>query len=163
MAQYTTNVQATSNATLNTADVFVELKPPAGVTIKIKRVRVGYSDGTATAGVDNYFVVKIYRWDTTTGGTTSAFTPVLRNANLPISVLPASGSCKVKSGTTACALGTTNVTIVDQISINGRALYEWLARDDDDMIVVKPASCFAVVIASGVASQKFTVSVDHVE
>lgn len=158
MAQYTTNVQATSNATINTADVFVELKAPTGVTIKIKRVRAGFSDGTATAGVDNHFVVKLYRWDTTTAGT-GAFTPVPRNGNAPAAVATA----KVKQTTTAMALGTTNVTIVDQISPNGRALYEWLARDDDDMIVVKPASLFAVVIASAVASQKFTVSVDHVE
>lgn len=163
MPQFTTNVSATSNATANTADVFVELKAPAAITIKVKRVRIGYSDGTATIGVDNYFMAKLYRWDTTTAGTSTAFTPVLRNANLPISVLPASGSCKVKNGTTALALGTTNVTIVDQISINGRALYEWLARDDDDMIVVKPASCFAVVLQSAVVSQKFTVTVDHVE
>lgn len=159
MAQYTSNVSATSNTTINTADVFVELKAPSNVTIKIKRVRVGFSDGTATAGVDNYFMVKLYRWDTTTGGSATTFTPIQRNANSQAPV----ATCKVKNGTTALALGTTNVTIVDQISINGRALYEWLARDDDDMIVVKPASLFSVVLQSGVASQKFTVSVDHVE
>ena len=159
MAQYTSNVSATSNTTINTADVFLELKAPAAVTIKIKRVRVGFSDGTATIGVDNYFMVKLYRWDTTTAGSSTTFTPVLRNANLPVAV----ATCKIKTTTTALALGTTNVTIVDQISVNGRALYEWLARDDDDMIVVKPASLFAVVIQSGVVSQKFTVTVDHVE
>ena len=159
MAQYTSNVSATSNTTINTADVFVELKAPASVTIKVKRVRVGFSDGTGTAGVDNYFMVKLYRWDTTTGGSATTFTPIARNGNAPAAV----ATCKVKTTTTALALGTTNVTIVDQISVNGRALYEWLARDDDDMIVVKPASLFSVVLASGVVSQKFTVSVDHVE
>lgn len=159
MAQYTTNVQATSNATLNTEDVFVELKAPAGVTIKVKRVRVGYSDGTATIGVDNYFRVKLARWDTTTGGSATTFTPVPRNANFTA----ATATCKIKTTTTALALGTTNIVVVDLISVNGRALYEWLARDDDDMIVVKPASLFSVVLQSGVASQKFTVSVDHVE
>lgn len=158
MAQYTTNVSATSNSTINTADVFVELKAAASTTIKIKRVRVGFSDGTATAGVDNYFMVKLYRWDTTTAGT-GAFTPIQRNAGAPAPTATA----KVKQTTTAMALGTTNVTIVDQISVNGRALYEWLARDDDDMIVVKAAGLFSVVLASGVASQKFTVTVDHVE
>lgn len=163
MAQYTTNVQATSNSVANTDDVFVELKAPSAITIKVKRVRVGFSDGTATAGVDNHFRIKLMRWDTTTAGTSTAFTPIKRNANAPISVLPASGSCKIKSGTTALALGTTNVETVDIVSPNGRALYEWLARDDDDMIVVKPASCFAVVLASAVTAQKFTVSVDHIE
>lgn len=159
MAQYTTNVSATSNVTLNTPDTFVELKGPAAVTFKVKRVRVGFSDGTATAGVDNYFMVKIYRWDTTTGGSATTFTPIPRNGNMGA----AGTTAKVKTTTTALALGTTNVTIVDQISVNGRALYEWLARDDDDMITVKPATCFGVVIQSGVASQKFTVSCDHME
>ena len=159
MAQYTTNVSATSNSTANTADVFVEIKAPSSVILKVKRVRVGYSDGTATIGVDNYFMVKLYRWDTTTAGSATTFTPVPRNANTAAAVVTA----KVKNGTTALALGTTNVTIVDQISVNGRALYEWLSRDDDDFIVVKPASCFGVVIQSSVVSQKFTVTVDHIE
>jgi hypothetical protein len=159
LAQYTTNITATSNGTINTDDVFIELKAPAGVTIKIKRVRVGFSDGTATAGVDNHFLVKLYRWDTSTSGSNTTLTPVPRNGNAPAAVATGKG----KTTTTALALGTTNVTIVDKIAPNGRALYEWIARDDDDMIVVKPASLFAVVIASAVASQKFMVSVDHIE
>jgi hypothetical protein len=160
MAQYVANVQATSNTSINTEDTFIELKAPASVTIKVKRVRVGFSDGTATAGVDNHFRVKLARWDTTTGGSATTFTPIARNANAPASILT---SAKIKNGTTALALGTTNVTIVDLISVNGRALYEWLARDDDDMIVVKAAGLFAVVIQSAVASQLFTATCDWVE
>jgi hypothetical protein len=162
LGQYVTNVQATSNTSINTEDVFVEMGGVAAKTIKIKRVRVGFSDGTATAGVDNHFRIKLARWDTTTVGTTTTYTPVPRNANSPVA--SASGATvKIKSTTTACALGTTNVTIVDLVSVNGRALYEWLARDDDDMIVTKPASFFAVVLQSAVASQLFTVTIDHME
>ena len=159
MGQYVTNCQATSNSTINTEDLFVELKAPAAVTIKVKRVRVGFSDGTATAGVDNHFRVKLVRYTTTTAGTTAAYTPVPRNANSPVAV----GTAKIKSAATACVLGTTAVVIVDLVSINGRALYEWLARDDDDMIVVLPAACFCVGIQSAVASQLFTCTVDHME
>lgn len=162
MGQYTTNVQATSNSTINTEDLYVEMGGQTGKTVKIKRVRVGYGDGTQTAGVDNHFRIKLVRYDTTTAGTTTTYTPVPRDANRQAA--NASGTTvKIKSGTTACALGTTNVTIVDLISVNGRALYEWLARDDDDMIVIKPASFFCVAIQSAVVSQLFTVSVDHVE
>lgn len=161
MAQYVTNVQATSNSTINTEDLFLELKAPTGVTIKIKRVRVGFSDGTDTAGVDNYFRIKTVRYDTTTAGTTG--TPgvdrVAKNANMPA----ATATSKGKSTTTACVLGTTNVSVVDLISVNGRALYEFVARDEDDYIVVKPASCFCVALQSGVVSQKFTVTVEHCE
>lgn len=157
--QYTANVQATSNTSTNTDDVFIELNSTSGLIIKVKRVRVGYSDGTATAGVDNHFRIKLMRWDTTTGGSSTSFTAIKRNANQGA----ASTTVKIKNGTTALALGTTNVETLDIISPNGRALYEWLARDDDDMIVVKPASFFAVVIASAVVSQKFTVTVDWIE
>src|SRR5215510_465176 len=159
MAQYKANVQATSNTSTNTEDVFIEVKAPANVTVKFKRVRVGYGDGTQTAGVDNHFRIELARWDTTTGGSATTFTPILVNANNTAAV----ATCKIKNGTTALALGTTNVTVLDLISVNGRALYEWLARDDDDMIVVKPASCFAVVIQSSVVSQLFSATCDWVE
>jgi hypothetical protein len=99
------------------------------------------------------------RWDTTTGGTSSAFTPIKKNANASA----AAATVKIKSGTTALALGTTNVETVDIIGPNGRALWEWVARDDDDMIQVKAAGLFAVVLASPVASQKFSVTVEWVE
>jgi hypothetical protein len=159
MTQYTVNVQATSNGSGNTADVFTEIKAASNVVIKIKRIRVTYGDGTQTAGVDNSFSIKLYRWDTTTGGTSASFTPVPRNPNTNA----ATSTVKIKSGTTALALGTTNVTIVDIIAPNGRAMWEWLARDDDDMIQTKAAGFFAVVIASPVVSQLFTVTVDFVE
>jgi hypothetical protein len=160
MPQYVANVQATSNSSANTEDVFIELKAPANVTFKVKRVRAGFSDGTDTAGIDNHFRIKLARWDTTTAGSATTFTPIARNQNAPASILT---SAKIKNGTTALALGTGTVTIVDLISVNGRALYEWLARDEDDYIVVKPAGCFAVVLQSSVVSQKFTVSCDWVE
>lgn len=157
MAQYTlNNATATSNATINTDDVFIEVKAPVSTSFKVKRVRVGFSDGTATAGVDNNFRIKLMRWDTTTAGTSTAFTPIKRDANSPAAV----STVKIKSGTTALALGTINIETIDIIGPNGRALYEWLARDDQDKIVVKPASLFAVVLSSAVISQKFTVSVD---
>lgn len=161
IAQYTTVVQATSNSSTNTEDLFVELKAAASTTIAIKRVRVSFSDGTDTAGIDNHFRVKLVRYTTTTGGTTA--TPTVdrtpRNAN----ATSATATSKGKSGTTACALGTGSVTVVDLVPPNGRALYEFLARDDQDMIVTTAAGCFCVAIQSSVVSQKFTVTVDHVE
>jgi hypothetical protein len=159
MGQYAINVQATSNSTINTEDVFLEVKAAAGVIFKIKRVRVGFGDGTQTAGVDNHFRIKFARWDTSTAGTSASPTIVAKNANLAA----ASATAKSKSGTTALALGTTNVVVVDLISVNGRALYEFLARDEEDYIVVKPASCFGLVIQSSVVSQLFTATVEWVE
>jgi len=161
MTQYTTNVQATSNSSINTEDLFLELKAAAGTTIKIKRVRVGFSDGTATAGVDNHFRVRLYRYTTTTAGTTG--TPGVDRVPRNVNSNAATATSKGKATTTACVIGTTSVTTSDIVSVNGRALYEWLARDDDDMIVTLTAGCFCVAIQSAVASQLFTVTVDHVE
>lgn len=137
----------------------MEILGAAATQFKVKRVRVGFSDGTATAGVDNHFRIKLVRYDTTTAGTTAAFTPIKRNQNSPA----ATSTVKIKSGATACVIGTGTVTVVDLISVNGRALYEWLARDDDDMIVVKAAGALCVALQSAVASQLFTITVDFVE
>jgi hypothetical protein len=160
MTQYTANVQATSNSSANTDDLFIELNPTSGLTFKVKRIRCGYSDGTATAGVDNHFKIKLQRWDTTTAGSSSAFTAVLRDKSTGRAAIT---TVKIKNGTTALAAGTGNVETVDIISPNGRALYEFLARDDDDMIKVKASQLFGIVLASPVVSQKFTVSCDWVE
>jgi hypothetical protein len=158
VAQYSIVCVATSNTVVNTDDGFVEIDAPATICIKIKRVRIGWGDGTATAGVDNMFRVKLMRW--TTGSVTagSAFTPEKRNGTSVAAV----STAKIKATTTAFALGTTT-EIVDQIPINGRAIYEWIARDDDDMIVTKPGEYFAVVISSAVVSQAFTITVDFLE
>jgi hypothetical protein len=161
MGQYTTVVQATSNSTINTEDLFLELKAAAATTIKIKRVRVGFSDGTATIGVDNHFRVRLYRYTTSTAGTTA--TPLVDRVSRNVNESAAAATAKGKSGATACVIGTTAITTSDVISVNGRALYEWLARDDDDMIETLVAGCFCVAIQSGVASQLFTVTVDHDE
>lgn len=158
MAQYTIQSIATSNSTVNTDDGFVEIDCPANVCIKIKRVRVCWGDGTATAGVDNMFRIKIFRWTTGSGSAGTAFTPVKRNATSSA----AASTVKVKNGTTAFSLGTTT-TLIDQIAVNGRAIFEWVARDDDDMIITAPGEFFAIVIASAVVSQLFTVTVDFVE
>ena len=88
---------------------------------------------TQTAGVDNHFRVKLMRWTTGSGSAGTAFTPVKRNATS----VAAGSTVKIKATTTAFALGTTT-TIVDQFAPNGRALFEWIARDDDDMIATAP-------------------------
>jgi len=158
VAQYSIVCVATSNSVVNTDDGFIELKAPTAITVKVKRVRIGWGDGTATAAVDNMFRVKLMRW--TTGSVTAGtvFTPVKRNGTSVVAI----STVKIKATTTAFALGTTQ-DIVDQIPINGRAIYEWIARDDDDMIVTKPGEYFAVVISSAVVSQAFTVTVDFLE
>lgn len=159
MTQYIVNNIATSNTTINTDDVWIEVKAPAAVTLKVKRIRVCFGNGTATAGLDNSIRIKFMRWDTTTGGTSLTPTTNKKNANLNASTATVKG----KNTTTALALGTTNVETLDVVGVNARAIYEWIARDDDDMIVVKPASCFGLVLSSGVTAQVLTGTVEWEE
>lgn len=161
MAEYNLTVNATSNGTINTDDVFVELGAASGVQIRIKRIRVGYGDGTQTVGLDNHFKVKLYRWDVTTAGSSSAGTIVKKNPNTPT----AGTGAKVKNGATALALGGTNVEILDTFCPNARAIIEWIARDEDDYWWSKAgtAAFFGIVIASAVISQKFQVTVEWME
>jgi len=157
MPQYIANVQATSNTSTNADDKFIEITAPAATIFKVKRLRVGFSDGTATVGVDNYFRIKLVR-TSTAGATGSAFTPIRKDVNSPASVC----TVKVKNGTTAFTTGTVTDNI-DWISVNGRMIYEWISRDDQDMIVVLPAGIFGIVLSSSVISQLFTVSCEWVE
>jgi hypothetical protein len=161
MAEYSLTVNATSNTTINTDDVFVELGAASGVQFRVKRVRVGYGDGSQTVGLDNHFKIKLYRWDVTTGGTSMAGVIVKKNPLSPAAVTTA----KTKNTTTALALGTTNLEILDNINPNARAIYEWIARDEDDYYWSKAgtAGFFAIVIASAVTAQKFQVTVEWME
>lgn len=174
-------VTATSNSTANTQDLFLEIGGTTVATLKVKRVRVGFGSGTQSAGIDNSFLIQFYRYDTSTAGAPSSLTYspdgagsststsglsagsfwTSRNPNYGTTV-PAGLTCKVKNGSTALVIGTTDVQIVDQIAPNGRALYEWLARDDDDMILTIPAAYFAVALTSNIVSQVFTVTVDFI-
>lgn len=179
MVQYVVGCTATSNATPNTQDAWIELAAPASMMIKVKRVRVGFGSGTQSAGIDNNFLVQFYRYTTTSTTTPSTLTfPASTSAaglsagsfftqrspgNAKASQLT---TVKVKNGATAFTLGTGTVQLVDQISPNGRALYEWLARDDDDMIFTTGAAaaeCFAIAITSNIASQVFTATIDWIE
>lgn len=187
MVQHIAGVTATSNSSANTQDLFLEITSPTAGTVKVKRVRCGFGSGAQSAGVDNNFLIWLYRYNTTTAGSPTAlnFSPggtftlgsagnnpvsaggvagsiwTARNANTAVTV-PAGMAVKVKNGTTGLVIGTTNVQIVDEISPNGRALYEWLARDDDDMIVTQPADCFGIALSSNVASQVFTITCDFI-
>jgi hypothetical protein len=176
MAQFTVGLTATSNSSINTQDLWIEIGGTTAATLKVKRVRAGYGSGLQSAGIDNSFLVQFYTYNTTTGGAPTTLTLptsnssvnsasgnlfATRNANYGTTV-PAGLTVKVKNATTPLVLGTTSVQLQDQISPNGRALYEWLARDDDDMIVTTPAHFFAVALAAATASQVFTMTVDFI-
>jgi hypothetical protein len=175
MPQYTAGVTATSNSTVSTQDLFIEIKAAASTTILIKRVRVGYGSGNQVApGVDNNFLIQFYRYTTTTGGSPTTLTyqdsSSASGASAghfwtakSVQTSSSAAGVKVKNGTTALALGTGTVQLVDQIPPNGRATWEWIARDDFDMIETSVAGFFAVALTSPVVSQVFSITVEWTE
>lgn len=160
MARYSVTVNATSETIVNTEDIFVELALST-VSYKVKRVRVRLGDGTATAGVDNDYRVRLLSMQTAGSGGTTA-TEVARHTGGDAADVVAT----VKNGTTDFDLGTENNTF-DQVVKNGRETYEWIAFDENDTIILHPTTAsgniFAVVIQSAVVSQKFQVTVEWEE
>lgn len=158
MGEYAVTVNATSNSSTNTADTFVEL---SGVILGIKRIRARLGDGTATAGVDNDWLLSIVR--KTAGGATGTGGTAVRMNKMGAA---AGATVTVKNGTSAFTTATIDQTI-DTAVVNGRAIFEWVARDEDDIyrnhITLGSGGMLGVTIASPVASQKFQVTVYYVE
>ncbi|WP_411753322.1 hypothetical protein [Serratia sp. (in: enterobacteria)] len=157
MAQFGVTVNATSNTTANTEDTFLELAAAANKLIKIKRIRIGFGNGTQTAGVDNHFRVRIVR-KSAAGATGVGSTEVARD---PTGVATATVATE-KNGTTAFSVGTVS-DVIDQIAPNGRMLYEFIARDEDDKIVSTAGGILGILIQSPVVSQTFQVTCDWQE
>jgi len=155
MARHTVTVNATSNSVADTEDTFVELSV-AQPKIKLVRVRLG--DGTAAAGVDNDYRVRLVR--KTAGGATGVAGTEVRKQQ----------SDRVSGVTSTIKNGTANFTtatlgdIIDAVVKNGRETFEWIAKDEFDAIEVHPTlssgGMFAVLIQSAVVSQTFQVTVE---
>ena len=157
MARHIVTVNATSNTTINTEDTFVELTL-AGQTVKVKAIRVRLGDGTATAGVDNDYRVRVVR-KTAGGATGTAGTEVRKQQSDRLAGIVA----LVKNGTTAFTTATLG-DIIDQVVKNGRETYEWIAKDEQDAIhshsTLTSGGIVAILVQSAVVSQKFQVTVE---
>lgn len=158
MARYSVTVNATSHATLNTEQTFVELAL-SGVSFKIKEVTVRVGDTTtlAVAGVDNDYKVRLVRKSAAgVGGV--AGTEVQRDGSND----EADVVSTIKTGTTNFST-VTILDVIDDIIKNGRETYNYIAIDENDTIVTHPTTAsgniFGVLITSGIASQKFQVTV----
>jgi hypothetical protein len=153
LGDYTVTVNATSNGTVNTQDTFLEL---SGVLLGLKRIRVRLGDGTATAGLDNDWRVDIVR--KTAGGATGTSGTAINTRKMGRT---SGATVTVKNGTSAFSTATLQETI-DTSIVNGRAIYEYVARDESEMITnhttLGSGGMLAILIQSSVVSQKFQVS-----
>jgi len=154
MAQYIGTVTATSNGTANTEDTFIEIDAPASQIAKIKRIRVSHQ----TAAQDGSTRIKLCRKSATGAGTTAAMTEVKKNPLAPAALCVGT----LKSGTNTWAAGTITDTI-DEIQVNQRGIWEWVARDEDDYIVLESGGIFGVNLLSSAISIVIRVTIEWVE
>jgi hypothetical protein len=157
MGEYSYTFNATSDGTPNTQDTLVELSLSSG-TVHVKRVRVRLGDGTATAGLDNDWRVDLVR-KSVAGSATSGLTPT--GVRMRVTGRTSGATITAKNGANAFTVGTVLETI-DTAIVNGRAIFEWVARDETDYITTHPTlasgGIFSVLIQSPIASQKFQTS-----
>ena len=154
MGQYIGNVQATSNSSANTEDTFIEIDMPASTIAKIKRIRVSFN----TAATDANCRIKLLRKSATGAGTTAAMTEVKKDPLAPA----ATAVGTLKSGTNTWAAGTVTDTI-DEIQVNTRGIWEWVARDDQDYIVLESGGLFGVNLLVSSASIICKVTLEWIE
>ena len=154
MTKYSSTVNATSNTSINTEDTFVEISVN---NPKIYGVKVRLGDGTATAGVDNDYRVRVVR--KTAGGATGTGGTAVRLDQVDQTT---GATVTVKNGTAAFTTATLG-DIIDTVVKNGRETYDFFYSNAIDYIRVHPTlasgGMFAVLIQSAVASQKFQVTV----
>jgi hypothetical protein len=153
MAQYSVTVNATSNTSVSTEDTFIELFPPSAVSILLKRVRVALT----TPALDTQVSLRVTR-ASAAGATGTAGTIVERRPNGPASVT----TVNVKNGTSAFTVGTVVDTLF-KTSFNGRGLFEWVARDERDIIESGANQRLNIIVQSGTASTVMNVDCDWEE
>jgi hypothetical protein len=140
MAEYISNVAATSNGSANTFDEFIEIKAASSTSVQIKRVRVSFI--TTTPG-DNECSIKLMRnsgGGTFTSGT--VFTPLKIRQLAPA----ATATCTIKNGSNGATLGT-NVDLPIYAGINTRSVFEWIAADQEEWIESTSGGYVALAIS----------------
>ncbi len=154
MAQYTVQVNATSNSTINTEDTWIEIFPPANVSVILKRVRVSFPHTTVS---DVPARIRVTR-SSAAGATGTAFTPVRRRPAAPASV----STVNIKNGTAAFTVGTLVEIMLDS-AVNSRGIFEWVARDEDDYILSGVNQRLNVLVRVNLASMVLNTECDFDE
>lgn len=150
-------VNATSNATLNTEDTWIEIFPPAGCSVRIKRVRLSFAQtGTISDVAARLRVLRT----SAAGATGTSFTPVEKRVAGAASV----STVNVKNGTTAFSVGTAvaNSVMLD-VAVNTRGIFEWIARDEDDYMYSDVNQRIVITLRVNVASYLCNVECDWIE
>jgi len=154
MAQYTSVVNATSHATLNTEESWIEILPPSAVSVLLKRVRVSFPFTTVS---DVPCEIRVVR-SSAGGATGTSGTITERRPNGPASV----STSTIKNGTSAFTVGTVVDTVM-RATVNTRGVFEWVARDERDIIESGTNQRVCILLKINVASCVTDVECDWEE
>lgn len=121
---------------LSTDKLMIEIDAPSNQTIKIKKIRVTYGDGTQTVVADGTKSVSLIT-ESVAGKNGTSFTPIPLDGNAPTSQSTVNIGPMFK--------GTVSTTI-DDMSIHSGTDFLWQAADEDDKIVLTPGSIFGIVV-----------------
>lgn len=149
--QYTSIISATTNVSGATDDTFVDITPAAGRIVKITRI----SATVNTASDDSRYNLRVIRKSAQGTGSTAG-TIVKRD---PLLSQASASTTQVKNGTSAFTAGTAVDTCINT-NFNGRAGFEWVARDEEDMIGSNTAQIVGVNVICDQASKVLIVSID---
>lgn len=152
MANYTATVSATSNASANTEDRFIEHLAAAGSGFWITRVKVYGGEAAADTLVRGRICTA-----SDAGATGAAHTPAKKNPGMRA----ASGTCLVKNGTNAFSVGTVTLTHAKFV-INGRGQYEWIPKDPSERIFI-PAASYGILLLECSATSDIQVAEMEIE
>lgn len=153
MSVYTIKVNATTNGTIDTKDAFVDLDAPASQAFKLTRYKIS----VRTPASDARLIVQVLR-KSAIGAGSVAGTEVRKDPLAPAPLVVAT----IKSGATNYAVGTI-VDTLDEFSMNGRAIYEWVPRSDDEMITSASGDIIGINIECDTASILVDVTVEWEE
>lgn len=156
MGQYSTAVSgASTSATQNTDQTFIELLPPSGVSIQLKRIRASFT-GAAT---DVMIRIRVNRVSAA-GATGTSGTIVKKRPGSPAAVTTST----IKNAASAFSVGTLVDTPLD-VNVNSRGVFEWIARDEFDIIEsgVNQRIAISATNSSSAVAQTMTMEADWLE
>lgn len=140
MGSYIHTVSATTNGTINTDDLFAELNP-ANIA-KIKRVEIA----VRTPASDARIIARLARFSTAgTGGVAGAEVEKDGGGR------PADAAVLEKNGATNFTLGALTDDFLT-VPVNGRAIYTWVPRGEEEKIRIEAAEFFGVVLQCDLVS-----------
>lgn len=149
MPSYTHNVRATTDGTPGTEQAFTELNPANDILVK--RVEISME----TPASDARLIARLLRTSATGTGTPVAGTSVNKDPGMRATGL----AILEKNAAVAFTPGAVT-DIFKVVNVNGRAIYTWVPRGNEEYYRVEAASFFVVALACDIASLLATVETE---